>query len=413
MDAYEQARPLFSPEKYFSILADLERSEERQISALDDLLTLLTYGDQRSLANSPIDRFCQGMVNALTSNSENVCRVASACVYAVLEAHTASTRCLMNARCLPILASHVLEFRFMDAAENCIKALERISHHRAADVGERIGLEPFLKHFDTLRLPFQRISIHAIKIITACFVNDTFSQFLPRLLDISENPCEKIQGDTITAIDNIAANVQPSLVSSTVIERMTASLRFLKALVHLSIIPAHISAIIHPSFNFWAALKEMRSTDTQRLLLVLIQNLLPPPVKLKHLDFPDHARPQESVEFAKAIQPVLVRMIVEHPIHCHILLSNLVATIAVKLMPLTDELLMVLKSTVSSDNEFSGLVLAVLSFYPNDPMIAESGILTLVSSASMCGTAKAWFTRVLRSLLKLSTRGHADRLSEA
>jgi E3 ubiquitin-protein ligase TRIP12 len=414
MDAYEQARPLFTIEKYASILSDLSGPEERQISALDDLLTLLTYGDQQSLSNSPIDLFCQGMVKSLYSDSENVCRVASACVYAILEAHTASTRCLMNAQCLPILAVHVLEPRFPDTAENCLKALEKISHYRASEVGQQIGLEPFLNHFDKFKLVFQRLSIHAIRIVTSSYVADEFAAFLPRLLDISENECERIQNDSISAIENIAANVPPGLVSSNVIGRMTRSLRFLNGLVHLSTVPEHISAILGTAFDFGAALNERRSADDTRLLLFLIRNLLPaPPVKLKYLEFPDHQRPQESNEFARTIQPDLMRLIVENPVHCHILLSNLIATIAVKPMPLTDEVLMVLKSAVSSDPDLSALVLAVLSFYPKEPMIAESGILSLLSGASMYGPAKTWFTRVLRSLVKSSAQAETDVLATA
>jgi hypothetical protein len=188
----EQARALFSPAKYSSIITDLGGPEERQISALDDLLTLLTYGDQNSLSTSPIDLFCQGMVRSLSSNSENVCRVASACVYAILEAHSSSTRCLIQASCLPVLACHVLSMRFRETAENCIKGLERIAQIRAGEIGQEIGLEPFLKHFDEFKLPIQRVSLHAIRRVTSSYISNDFAVYLPRLLDIAQMDDEKI-----------------------------------------------------------------------------------------------------------------------------------------------------------------------------------------------------------------------------
>jgi hypothetical protein len=104
----------------------------------------------------------------------------------------------------------------------------------------------------------------------------------------------------------------------------------------------------------------------------------------------------------------------ERPLDLTLLLTDLIATIAVQTVVLTDELLIVLKGVSAATPAQAFLVLALLTFYETDPKVAESGILTTLSGQGLYGEQKRWFTRTSRRIQKKNSGSrHGDTLLKA
>jgi hypothetical protein len=317
---------------------------------------------------------------------------------------------------LPVLASHLIKIRFLETAENCLKGLDKISIWRSAEIANQIGIEPCLKNFDRFSRPAQRIALKTVNTVTRGNVVDDFAVFLPRLLEIARSaPADdSMRGDCISAITNIASHVQPNRVPEAVIREMAASLAYLDALTHLSTVPGHISSIIRAGFDFQASLGSANDQPGQSQLLRLVQNLLPAPKVLLRFGFPLHPRPPESATFSIFIQPILLNCLMERPLDLYLLLMDLIATIAVQTVVLTDELLIVLRGISGTAPEHGFLVLALLTFYEADPKIAESGILATLSNEGLYGDQKRWFTCTSRRIQKKNSGSrHGDTFMKA
>ncbi|OHS98856.1 hypothetical protein TRFO_01942 [Tritrichomonas foetus] len=391
---------LYTREAYDKILTQLKGRIPDQIEGLTTLSTTLTYGSQEHLHYFPIETMCHEIIRLLQfTDSENVAQLASSCVFSVLEAHTRSTSSLINANALVVLSNHLLNVKWLETSQNCIKALNVISHYRSHDIGIQIGLDPLLKNIDFFMPMVQREAISAAERITEAVVNDNFAQHLGKLIKLSKSQDAKIQSTAIKTIDNIASRVSPDHVTADIITSLCSSSQYLKALINLSIHQQHIRSIIETNVNFQSFLNDAKNADSQKLVLKLILNLLPPTKVLNQFNIPKHQRPKESNDFAVTIQPVLLKLIMENPLSLKHILMCLASTIAVHPIVLTEELAVVLKGFGKSP-DISPYVLAVLTFFVNSPLLAESQILDVLTNIALIGQQKYWFTRTLNQMKK-------------
>lgn len=399
---FEDIYNLYTRQSYNSILLQLRQNMEKQTDALTKLSSLLTYGDQEKLIEFPIEDFAREVLFILDSTkSENLAMLSSKCVFGLLEAHNRSTAALINNNALKILAKHLNNLKWYETAEFCIQALHIISKYRAIDISSQIGLDPLLNSIDSFQIIIQRNALTACENVTATDITQSMTNNIPKLLELSKNKDARIQKSAIKTINNIASRVSPEYVDPQITEMLCESASvFLDALVNLSTSKRHILKMIQSDIDFDKTFTEVKNSEKQMLILKLILNLLPPPRCLNQFNIPKHARPDESKDFAIKIQPILIKLLLENPFSLKYLLKCITATLSDQKIELTEELALVLKG-FGKIPENSPFVLAILTFFEDSPILAQSHILDyLTPSEMLLKQQKGWFTRTLNKLRK-------------
>ena len=391
---------LYNRQNYERILSQLTLDQSQQIDALNNLSNLLIYGNPDILDGFPLEPICHQLVRILDqANSEVVANLSSSCIFAVLEAHHRSTHALFSAGALGVLSNHLLHIRWLETSQNCIKALEVISHYKANDLAHIIGLDPLLNNIDFFPIMIQKVALTAAENITKHNVMDDFAKHLEKLIQLSKSSDQKIHSTSIKIIDNIASSVKPDSVTPEVIVSLCSSSNYLKALINLSINPLNITRIINTNVNFEKFFNEAKNSESQEQVLKLVLNLLPFVKILNMFNNQKHKRPQESNAFAITIQPLILSLIMDNPLSLRYLLMCFASTLIVHKIELNEELAVVLKGFGKSP-EISPYVLAVLTFYEDSPLLAETRILDVLSNIALSNQQKKWFTRNINRIRK-------------
>lgn len=399
----EDFAQIHNPSFYFSILNKLKIDNlQVKIEALKSLSNLLTYADQDRLNGFPLDLFSSELLELLNATTDgNIAKLSAQCVFGLLEAHSRSTSSLMKFQVLTILASHLLNCKWFEASEYCLKALHVISKYRANEISYKIGIEPFLKMFDHFTIISQRDAIDATENITKSVVpTPSMVNHLDQLIKIAENTDQKIQSSAIKTVNSITSQLLPESIPTAITHKLAARPKFyLQSLLNLSTNKEHIAEILKSGINFQNLLDSIKNTEMQTNIFKIILNLLPFCNTLKTFKLDKHQRAPESDSFAFTIQPLLLKLLMENPISLKHLLMCFISTLEKNKIELTEDLAFALKG-FGDNPECSPYVLAVLTFYQTSPLIAQSGILSGLTNITLSGQQKNWFTRTINKITK-------------
>lgn len=380
--------PSFTEETYQGIIQCIRGELDSQLQGLESLAQLLAYGSTEIMGNFPIQEICYLITKQLDeSPDEKVRRLAAHCIFAVLEAHCRSTANLMESHALIPLSKNLLEISDLETSQFCIRAIEVISNFRAAQVGQEIGIEPLLKKINFFQIPFQQNALAAVSRITQAYIRNDFGKELPLLYEFSNNPDKKISQNAITSLNLIVQSITPTNIPKEIIHLLCkpdSILKYLKSIVKISKDEECIKEIISADIDFEKILMNpLHDSILHKMALVIIINMLPESAELKKYGilFDEHQRPSESVDFAKKIQPTLLKYFQNLPLAPEKAFISLIQTIPYQKFDLTEELIVSFLN-LSADISVSCYIVIILLNYIGNPLIEDSGIMTMLKKTS-------------------------------
>ena len=144
-----------------AILAGLKADDDgRQLVALSELCELLSIGTEESLSALSVDVFVPLLVQLLRKehNSE-IMLLASRAMCHVMDVHPSSAAAIVHYDAVPILCEKLLSIEYIDLAEQCLSALEKLSHEHPLAILRGGGMQAVLQFVDFFATGVQRIAV--------------------------------------------------------------------------------------------------------------------------------------------------------------------------------------------------------------------------------------------------------------
>lgn len=407
-------RPNNAMNEYTGMLQKLDGSESDQIVGLDELINKFTYNNT-STQFIQVDIVSQRLVNLLSTatNTEILTKTAQ-CIFSFLESNNRSTRLLIQANALEVIAKHLQNATTLDIMDWCISSLHVIAKYRPQDIGEIIGIEPLLHNTELYNLMQLRSSIDTISRITSSFNRFDFLQQVPKILEFAVHADGRICEHAISSVEHIVNRQNPNMISVDITKELCSILKvssdpkivanIFKMLSRLSNITGHISIIIQSDFDYENILLKPEpmnnNKEFQQIVLIVIHNILPidksiPKPRKEFL----HKRPPESIAFCETIQPVLLKVLSEKPLAVDLLLLCICKTITYKPVELTEDMCVILLGLSTTPANVLP-ILGIISHYDKNPLINESKILEKLSPANLTNNSSSAVQRLISDNLK-------------
>ncbi|OHT03634.1 hypothetical protein TRFO_28884 [Tritrichomonas foetus] len=405
----------FTPDSYETILMLLGADDEDcKIDGLMILSNTLVYGNAELLSEFPCGKMAECLVNILnTSTNIQSSTLSSQCIHHFLEAHPNSTRALVEHDALPSISTYIQNNNNGEVIKNLIKALGIISEYRPMDISDKIGISPFLRVFDTLKINEQRVAAQSMMRVADASNNDCFASDLKPLMSLINHSDEVVMTSAISTIgsiiqknnkDNIPIELIPKLIDTlNTINSGVCAVSLLRSLTNLTMKNEFAEAILEHPINYKRLLFEAdfkgNSGEVKRLALNIVVNLLP------DTEFPNeywrknNRTLKGTPKFAKFIQPLLVEIILSKAGWETLTLAALAATMTVEPLEFTDDLLSAMVGLVQT-SLFTAFVLLVIIHLPDPSIIVKVGILQLFKTTSPDPDIAEWYAKTLAELLE-------------
>ncbi|OHS97967.1 hypothetical protein TRFO_09102 [Tritrichomonas foetus] len=382
----------FSTDSYNTILELFQVDDiDTQIVALQTLSETLAYGDDNLLSNFPLCKMSRSMVEFLGSEVELIQETAAFCIFQFLEAHTSSARYLVDNGALQAIEKTLVNCTSVRVAEHLIRCCQVISKYRPSEIGQYVGLRPLLCKFDFFRINEQRMIAQTLSQITSeCFYNN----FVDSIDDILALLCiddQQITKNLLNSAVNIAKGVSPENLKPETIKNLISIipsiteknqiLQIAKFLLNASQNPIAGEAIINSNIDFRILINRNDSNEIVNIAYKTILNLLPEPKMpcVNSMWATGRKPPNNSLDFALKIQPVLFKTLTESFEIEPLAIVALSVSIRLTKSPLTKEIIHAMCGFAQQDRLLPFVLCMVLSFSDRE-QFASNGLLQILKS---------------------------------
>ncbi|KAH0790386.1 E3 ubiquitin-protein ligase UPL4-like isoform X2 [Histomonas meleagridis] len=404
----------YSNDTYDTILALLGADEECQVDGLLLLSDLLIYGNQDLLGGFPTFSVAKQLVEIISkSTNDQVLVLASTCINNFLEAHQASTRCLIENQALQTISAKIRKVNNIEFIQNCILALTTISEYRPIDIATTIGIEPLLYRFKELKPVDQKKIALGIERVSRHSNQFDSSKALIQIVDLFKIQDESIISPIIRSFNNIIQNADNSKIPISIIGDLakcldtstngSSVLSILDALVTLTRQKDYAEEFLKQNIDYhrllFTSIFKGNTGEVKRLALNVVVNLLP------DINIPDsywkrnNNKLRGTPKFAVEIQPILIELLLNNSGWETLVLAALAATSIIKPLEPTQQVLNALAGLMRNDL-FVTFVLELIMHLKDPSIIVKSGISTLLTSIIPSNDISEWFVSTLTSFLE-------------
>jgi hypothetical protein len=404
---------LFSSDSYEMILALLATDEDCEISGLQALIRTFVYGNQDVLGDFPVVEVATRLVELLDTTQQSEIRdLSSNCMQNFLEAHSESTRALIEAGALPVLARTLGNFAAEMLGSNCLKVLFTISEYRPGDIGRQIGIEPLLTHFEQFRVHQQRSASLAALRVTAEFNDDSFAKnanLIVRCILMGDTIVKSNLGQALVNVirgskqaNSLDLGILPPLIRLVnEAEDGPCANAFIGCVRELSDQLSFGKALLPNQINFERLFfgPDFKGSTSQirRAALNIILNLLP------DVDLPGEfwilngRRLALSDDFAREVQPLALKLLFAKVGRDNLILATIASTMIVQPIGPTERLLEAL-AVLAPLPELAPYVLLVVKSFPDPSVIIPYQILLNLAQITPDEKVKQWYAISLQAL---------------
>jgi E3 ubiquitin-protein ligase TRIP12 len=188
-----------------------------QLVALGELSTRLLMANEDTLAgNFQSDRFVKELVPLLQGDGgDNIelMLLACRCLANLMEALPAATANVVYGGAIPALCSKLLEIQYMDLAEQCLSALEKISYEFPAAIVREGGLTACLTYLDFFPTSTQRSAVTTAANCCRNLSEDSFAtvrDVMPILEGILNNTDQRVVEQGCVCVSRIVQSFKHS-----------------------------------------------------------------------------------------------------------------------------------------------------------------------------------------------------------
>eukprot|EP00124_Ichthyophonus_hoferi_P005164 Ihof_evm2s686 gene=Ihof_evmTU2s686 len=200
--------------KYTPILEGLRANddESKQFQSISELCELLCVGTEDTLTGFPVSFFVSAIATLMNKehNPDMMLLAVRALTY-MMEALPLSTTVIVQHNVVPSLCAKLLNFEYIDLAEQSLTALEKISHSHGSSLLRAGGLSACLSYMDFFATSLQRVSVTIASNICRQVPADMFYMIvdmIPTLHNLLTYPDSKIVERACLSLLRLIDNLQ-------------------------------------------------------------------------------------------------------------------------------------------------------------------------------------------------------------
>ncbi|VFQ94842.1 unnamed protein product [Cuscuta campestris] len=201
---YYNQRSSGDQSKFKNILLSLtEESEESvQLVALNELCELLSFCSGSSLSSLMTDSFSPVLVRlARHENNPDIMLLAIRSLTYLCDVHSRSSAFLVRHDVVPALCQRLLAIEYLDVAEQCLQALEKISREQPLACLQSGAIMAVLNYIDFFSTSMQRVAISTVVNICKKLPSDNPSPFMEAVPIL----CNLLQYEDKQLVESVAS----------------------------------------------------------------------------------------------------------------------------------------------------------------------------------------------------------------
>lgn len=382
----------------------LRRDPKTIVEALNDLREATLFWD-RSVTFS----YHEPRVIELLRTSQNTAILENAafCLRTALEANLEfAHRMCTEFGAVPVVMNVFNSLKHVATCEHCVHVINDISKLYGTQIAIALHYPSIFTAMKTFTGNVEkRILMSLFANMSGQIIDDNLVNHIPDLLEHVKSPDAQISKDAFTALVNVLSKAQLHNITDDLISFVAENIQttqqqsvreqLITVLPKVLKSPEKVRIALQENIDFEKLLfssdVQNNTTEFQRKVVRLIIALLPNVEKYAILGLSSVPKPPESDDFARTIQSLLIRCILEKPLCQSLLLLGLAVTLQYEKYEPTDEFVMALLSmTAYSDNAV--YILAVVSSFDELSKLSDCGIMSalLQHERLMYGMEK-WF----------------------
>ncbi|CAL5389539.1 unnamed protein product [Camellia sinensis] len=213
---YQRYRSSGDHGKFKKVLSSLDQEGEESgtLAALTELCELLSFCADSSLSSLMADSVSPILVKlARHENNPNIMLLAIRAITYLCDVHPRSSGFLVRHDAVPALCQRLIAIEYLDVAEQCLQALEKISHDQPLACLQSGAIMAVLTYIDFFSTSVQRVALSTVvnickKLPSEC--PSTFMEAVPMLCKLLQYEDPQLVENVATCLIKIAERVQNS-----------------------------------------------------------------------------------------------------------------------------------------------------------------------------------------------------------
>ncbi|KAL7265164.1 hypothetical protein ACSBR1_003011 [Camellia fascicularis] len=200
---YQRYRSSGDHRKFKKVLSSLDQEGEESgtLAALTELCELLSFCADSSLSSLMADSVSPILVKlARHENNPNIMLLAIRAITYLCDVHPRSSGFLVRHDAVPALCQRLIAIEYLDVAEQCLQALEKISHDQPLACLQSGAIMAVLTYIDFFSTSVQRVALSTV--VNIC--NKLPSECPSTLLEAVPMLCKLLQYEDPQLVENVA-----------------------------------------------------------------------------------------------------------------------------------------------------------------------------------------------------------------
>ncbi|XAR69030.1 Ubiquitin--protein ligase [Bertholletia excelsa] len=192
--------------KFKKVMASLgqEGEESNIVDALTELCELLSFCADSSLSSMMADTMSPILVKlARHESNDDIMLLAIRAITYLCDAHPRSSGFLVRHDAVPALCQKLMAIEYQDVAEQCLEALEKISHEQPLACLQSGGIMAVLTYIDFFSTSVQRVALSTVVNICKKLPSDNPSPFMEAVPIL----CNLLQYEDKQLVENVATSL--------------------------------------------------------------------------------------------------------------------------------------------------------------------------------------------------------------
>ncbi|KAK1562419.1 hypothetical protein Q3G72_011634 [Acer saccharum] len=213
---YQRRRSSGDHGKLRSILVSLndEGDPSRQLVALTELCEVLSFGTEDSLSSMMVDSLSPVLVKlARYENNPDIMLLAIRGITYLCDVFPRSSGLLVRHDAIPALCQRLMAIEYLDVAEQCLQALEKISRDQPLACLQAGAIMAVLTYIDFFSMSIQRVALSTVVNICKKLPSECPSPFMeavPVLCNLLQNEDQQLVESVATCLIKIVERVSQS-----------------------------------------------------------------------------------------------------------------------------------------------------------------------------------------------------------
>ncbi|XP_010423798.1 PREDICTED: E3 ubiquitin-protein ligase UPL4 isoform X1 [Camelina sativa] len=203
LEEYQRGRSSDDQGKLKSLLSTLsgETDPSGQLSGLTELCEVLSFCTEESLSDTMADKLSPVLVNlAKHENNADIMLLAIRAITYLCDVYPPSVALLVRHETIPALCQRLLTIEYLDVAEQCLQALEKISRDQPVACLNAGAIMAVLSFIDFFSTSIQRVAISTVVNICRKLPSESPSPFM----DAVPILCNILQYEDRQLVENVA-----------------------------------------------------------------------------------------------------------------------------------------------------------------------------------------------------------------